>query len=244
MSGVLVGTCGFCLPQAEFFRTFRLVEIQQTFYQPPQARTVERWRRQAPDQFVFTLKAFQAITHRGSSPTYKRCRLSEAERAECGDFRDTPTVRAAWHTTLELARLLHAACVVFQCPASFRPTDENVSNLRRFFGWAARDGLTFCWEPRGAEWTDALVRSLCNELDLVHVVDPLYAEPVTGGTVYFRLHGRVDQRGRIVYSHRYSDDELRRVAGECRRRSGYCLLNNSNMREDALRLQRLLQGER
>ncbi|NOX56742.1 MAG: DUF72 domain-containing protein, partial [Planctomycetes bacterium] len=120
MSDVRIGTCGFCLPQEEFFRTFRLVEIQQTFYQPPQVRTVQRWRERAPEDFAFTLKAFQAITHAGTSPTYRRCRLSDAQRAECGGFRDTPTVREAWHTTRALADAMRAEGVVFQCPASLR----------------------------------------------------------------------------------------------------------------------------
>jgi len=241
MAEVRVGTCGFCLPQDKFFRTFRLVEIQQTFYQPPQVRTVQRWRARAPDDFTFTLKAFQAITHPGTSPTYRRCRLPDSQRAECGAFRDTPTVREAWRTTRSLAEALQAECVVFQCPASFRPTERHLMQLQRFFRWAERNNLLFAWEPRGADWTDSLVRDLCRALDLIHVVDPLCAAPVSRGVCYFRLHGRIDERGRLHYSHRYTDDELQRIEAACRGQTGYCLFNNSAMREDALRLQRRLE---
>jgi uncharacterized protein YecE (DUF72 family) len=55
MPDIRVGTCGFCMRQAELFRTFRVTEIQQTFHQPPRLATVERWRRDAPDGFEFTL---------------------------------------------------------------------------------------------------------------------------------------------------------------------------------------------
>ena len=48
----------------EYFETFPLVEVQQTFYEPPAPRTLLRWREQAPDSFEFTMKAWQLITHR------------------------------------------------------------------------------------------------------------------------------------------------------------------------------------
>jgi hypothetical protein len=42
-----VGCCGFALPQARYFRTVRLLEVQQTFYQPPRLATPQRWRAAA-----------------------------------------------------------------------------------------------------------------------------------------------------------------------------------------------------
>src|SRR4051794_21909193 len=123
MSAIRVGPCGFCMRHDDLFHTFEVMEVQQTFYQPPQLKTVQRWREQAPPPFEFTLKAFQAITHPGGSPTYRRCKLAPAERAGCGFFRDTEVVRAAWETTRTLAAALRATVVVFQCPAAFRPTE-------------------------------------------------------------------------------------------------------------------------
>lgn len=235
MREIHVGTCGFCLPQQQLFQTFRLLEVQQTFYQPPLPKTVERWRQKAPEPFEFSLKAFQAITHPGSSPTYRRCKLGEQERAECGFFRDSPTVRSAWATTRNLARLLRATWVIFQCPASFRPTEANVRNLRWFFQWAGRDELRFGWEPRGAAWTSPLVSELCRELELVHVVDPFLGPSAHGRPLYYRLHGIGG------YEYRYSDEELRQLLAWCPAETGTsCLFNNTNMLEDALRFLRLL----
>jgi uncharacterized protein YecE (DUF72 family) len=45
---VQVGCCGFRLALAEYTRLLPVVEIQQTFYQPPQIKTLERWRAEAP----------------------------------------------------------------------------------------------------------------------------------------------------------------------------------------------------
>src|SRR3954463_9249166 len=92
---VRVGVCGFCVPQSELFRRFALLEVQQTFYWPPQLRTAERWRRTAPADFEFTVKAFQAITHPYNNRTYRKARFSADELAQCGDFCDTPVVREA-----------------------------------------------------------------------------------------------------------------------------------------------------
>ena len=235
-----VGTCGICLRQAEFFRTFRLVELQQTFYRPPRLSTAERWRRDAGEEFEFTLKAFQAITHAGSSPTFRRSGLSEAERSECGSFRDSAVVRAAWDLTRRIAEALTATFVVFQCPISFRPTDENLDNVRRFFHWARRGDTRFGWEPRGADWDSGLVAELCRELDLVHVVDPFYGESTCGHPRYFRLHGELIGN-RINYHYRYTDDELAWLEAHCAGTDTYLLFNNVPVCDEALRFLRRLE---
>jgi uncharacterized protein YecE (DUF72 family) len=223
---------------AEYTRHFSVVEVQQTFYQPPQISTLERWRAAAPPDFEFTLKAWQIITHEARSPTYKRLKreLSEPERAQCGSFRPTPIVREAWETTRECARALAARRILFQCPASFTPTDEHVKEMRRFFASVERDGgLQFLWEPRGG-WADDLVRALCRELDLVHVVDPFAARTQTPDRCYFRLHGR---KG---WGYVYEDDELEELLAMLPRDgTSYVLFNNVRMHEDAMRFQALIR---
>ena len=44
-----VGLCGFTISAAAYFETFPVVEVQQTFYEPPSQRTLLRWREQSPD---------------------------------------------------------------------------------------------------------------------------------------------------------------------------------------------------
>lgn len=205
--GMKLGMCGFTIGAAAYFKQFPVVEVQQTFYDPPTIATLEKWRRQAPSGFEFTMKAWQVITHLGESPTYRRLRrpMSERERAEAGAFRMNETTLAAWKTTLEARNALDATAILFQCPASFRPTDDNVAAMRSFLTRIDRpDGVRLLWEPRG-NWPDDTVAALCRELGLVHAVDPFVRPSLTPGLLYWRLHGNKSHYAR------YTDDELRQI---------------------------------
>jgi uncharacterized protein YecE (DUF72 family) len=224
------------MAMAEYVTHFAVVEVQQTFYQPPQISTLERWRASAPADFEFTMKAWMLITHEARSPVYRRLKreLSEEEREQCGSFRATPIVREAWEVTLACAEALAARRILFQCPASFRPTKENVKRLRTFFHTLERPShLQLLWEPRGG-WPDELLRELCRELDLTHVVDPFAARTVTPDKCYFRLHGRTGFR------YVYEDEELEDLYEMLPKdKTSYVLFNNVRMREDAARFQQL-----
>ncbi|MEP6509510.1 MAG: DUF72 domain-containing protein, partial [Gemmatimonadales bacterium] len=116
-----LGMCGFTVGAAAYFKQFRVVEIQHTFYDPPQLSTLEKWRAQAPADFEFTMKAWQVITHIGTSSTYRRLKraFNKEQRAEAGGFRVNDTTLGAWVTTIEASRALRATAILFQCPASF-----------------------------------------------------------------------------------------------------------------------------
>ena len=202
-----LGMCGFTIGAKAYFKQFRVVEVQQTFYDPPPVATLEKWRSDAPPDFEFTMKAWQVITHSGTSRTYRRLRrpFSDRERDEAGGFRLNDTTLAGWKITLECQAALRATAILFQCPPSFRPTDENVSAMRRFLRTIDRPiGVRLLWEPRGA-WPDDLVISLCRDLDLVHTVDPFIRPSLTPELLYWRLHGNKSH-----YAN-YTDDELRQI---------------------------------
>ncbi|MCX7854482.1 MAG: DUF72 domain-containing protein [Anaerolineae bacterium] len=230
---IYVGCCGFPKGRAACFQHFPLVEVQQTFYKPPRPETARRWRQEAPPDFIFTLKAWQLVTHPPTSPTYRRSGLSipPDQRDRYGGFRPTPEVLEAWERTREVALALEAPIVVFQCPATFTPTPENIAAMRQFFSTVGRAGMRFAWEPRGP-WEDETVAALCRDLDLIHCVDPFVRQPVTSGVAYFRLHGVGG------YRYRFTDADLLRVLEWCRPfETAYVLFNNISMWEDGLRLQ-------
>lgn len=237
---IKAGCCGFRLSQAEYVKRFPVVEVQQTFYQPPQVKTLERWRADAPPDFEFTMKAWQLITHEARSPTYRRLKreLTDAERAEAGSFRPTAIVQEAWEVTLASAKALKATRVLFQCPSSFTPTSAHIGDLREFFKRIKRPRNMVClWEPRGA-WPDELIAELCRELDLTHVVDPFAARTVTPERCYYRLHGRTGWR------YQYEEDELSELISMLPPRGvSYVFFNNVRMLDDAARFQ-MLAGER
>ncbi len=79
MNTVRVGTCGWSYGDwvgpfypdgtraadylGHYAARFDIVEVDSTFYHSPSARTTGRWAEQTPDNFRFTLKMPQAITH-------------------------------------------------------------------------------------------------------------------------------------------------------------------------------------
>jgi uncharacterized protein YecE (DUF72 family) len=231
-----VGCCGFSAAHSKYATLFPVVEVQQTFYQPPMLKTLQRWRAEMPPEFEFTLKAWQLITHEAYSQTYKRLKLplSDEQRRQAGSFKDSPLVWQGWDTTLECAEALAARRVLFQCPAGFKPTDTNLARLRHFFNKAERANLQFLWEPRGG-WPDELVLQLCRELELIHVVDPFIRPTVTPEFIYYRLHGGEGFR------HVYNDAELQTLLeGLPSNSPAYIMFNNIEMLSDAGRFSRLV----
>src|SRR5438309_71310 len=76
---MLVGTSGYSYPawKGRFYpkrlpakellpfyaSRFSTVEINNTFYKMPSAKLVQSWADEAPDHFIFAVKAPQRITH-------------------------------------------------------------------------------------------------------------------------------------------------------------------------------------
>jgi uncharacterized protein YecE (DUF72 family) len=238
---IKVGCCGYGMSQSKYMSTFSLVEVQQTFYQPPQVSTLAKWRLAAPADFEFAIKAWQLISHTAKSPTYRRLKrtLNIREQAQSGDFRLTPIVREAFELTLDCANALQAKRVLFQCPASFTPTEKHVDNMRKFFSTVERPrDIRFYWEPRG-DWPSDLIAQLCGELKLFHAVDPFTNTSVTPQETYFRLHGIGGWR------HVYTDAELQQLITMLPLTSpAHVFFNNTTMVDDALRFQALLKVAR
>jgi len=233
---VQVGTCGFRYPKHEYAQLLSCVEIQHAFYQPPQINTLEKWQEERPADLEFTLKAWQLITHEATSPTYKRLKkkLSEKEADDAGYFKPTDIVAEGLETTLACADALNARTILFQCPAKFRQTKENIANLRRFFKKARRGDLNFAWEPRGP-WDDKVVKKICDDLDLWHVVDPFVNRTVTPEKCYFRLHGIGGWR------YKYEEGELEELGALLPTdKLSYVFFNNNEMTDDAIRFSKVV----
>jgi uncharacterized protein YecE (DUF72 family) len=238
MDEIKVGCCGFSGGKKKYFGQFKLVEIQRTFYKPPLAATIQEWREQAPEGFEFSLKAWQEITRSPSSPTYHKAGLHIPPDKEdnYGFFKPSQEVFEAWEKTRDMARILKAKVIVFQCPAKFTPNKGNIENMRYFFTNIDRGDFIFAWEPRG-EWSDDVIATLCQDFGLIHCVDPFERKAICGKPKYFRLHGG---RG---YRHQYSDDELLRLR-ELSDGKAYVLFNNITMYEDSLRFKQLIESVR
>jgi len=234
---IKVGCCGFTEARSKYFKKFNLVEVDQTFYQMPQPKTVQRWRQEAGRNFEFTVTAWQLITHPPDSPSYEKLKepLKPKKLRNYGSFQLTSEVLSAWDRTVHVADALGARVIVFLSSPSFIPEKTHIDNLTKFFGSVERHGLRMVWEP-GRNWPEDLVMSLCRDLELTHGADLHVRPPLTAPPWYLRLHGQGDVGGR------YTDKSLKdllRVAKKLP--ETYVLFCHDEMLADATRLKKLMK---
>ncbi|MHA1742735.1 MAG: DUF72 domain-containing protein [Candidatus Heimdallarchaeota archaeon] len=207
---------------------FPSVEINSTFYRIPKLSTAEKWRKEVDEirkDFEFTVKCNQLITHtiRFTKASVKTFKIME-----------------------KICKKLGARVLLFQSPASFKPTDENVERMREFFENIDRKNLVLVWECRG-EWLKKpkLVKKTCRQFELVHCVDPFRNEPVYFGKnkiAYFRLHGF----GLVsMYRYNFNREELMELKGKCKKmkkiKDIYCFFNNTNCYLNALQFLEIVE---
>lgn len=185
---------------AEIFST---VEIDSSFYRPPQAEWARRWVSQveARPDFLFTAKLWRGFTH---------------ERNATPD-----DARAFVDGVAPLARSQRLGALLLQFPWSFKNTTANrdyVSRLLERFGEYPR-----VVEVRHGSWNDpdflAWLRErgagICN-IDQPLIGSSLAPSSHVAGTVgYVRLHGRnaaqwftKNQQAGERYDYLYSTQEL------------------------------------
>lgn len=250
---IRVGTCGYSYfdpgenwqeryesKLQAYSTSFPVGELNRTFYSLPMVSTAERWGEEAVDDFEFTLKAWQAMTHTWSSPTWNGHRddVDETRTDDVGHLQPTSAVKHAWQETKQRAEALAASVVVLQTPPGFDATDEHESWMRTLLADIDRGDLTLAWEPRGT-WLEDLDRvgRLCRDLGLVHVVDVFRELPRSDQSVaYVRLHGRNERR--FDYDYEYEMGELRTLVDhlhdlETDHETVYCLFNNYEMYSNA-----------
>lgn len=215
---VLIGTSGYSykdwvgpfyppgLPAedmlAYYAREFPFVELNFTYYRLPTQRTLAGMARKVPPGFLFTVKAYQSLTHsRG-----------EAVAEDAGKF------LYGLKPLVDAGRL---GAVLLQFPYSFHHTEEN----RRYLVWLKEllSGLPLAVEFRNREWAKEPVWELLASLGMGYAcVDEPRLRGLVGGVVkctasvaYVRFHGRNAARwwqheaAYERYDYLYSEDELR-----------------------------------
>ena len=183
--------------------SFDTVEINNTFYNLPEASTFASWRERAPRGFCYALKFSRYATH------MKRLRDPEA-----------PLTRF-----LERAAVLgrHLGPILVQLPPRWRADparlDDFLTAAPRRFRWTI--------EFRDPSWLDAEVYAVLRRHRAalcVHDLIPAHPREVTAPWVYLRYHG-------IRYGGSYEDAFLRDEAAAItrHRREGldvYAYFNN------------------
>jgi len=246
---IKVGCCGFPVSRSRYYKEFNVVEIQQTFYDLPSLDTIKRWREEAGPKFEFTVKAWQVLTHPPTSPTWRRLRtkIDPKIRDRYGLLKPTKENFEAWDKFIEVIKPLNPKIIVFQTPPSFGYSEENASNVREFFSTINRRNYLIAWEPRGSWYNySTVLQKLLEELDLIHIVDPLKRRLVRLTPIlYFRLHGLGPRE--VNYRYKYSDEDLKNLREiilkyKDKVEEVYVMFNNIYMFNDALRF-KMLVGE-
>lgn len=229
---IWAGVCGFGRRARAIVRTLDAVEIQEAFYRSVSVARAAKWRSLASTDFRFAVKASRFITHEATSPMYQRSShtIRGEDRSSYGRFQATAAVERGWEATRAIAEVLDAKVIVFEAPASFGPSEANRTALYRFFE-SIQTTAVKAIELRGP-WATHVVERICEDLGLVHAVDPFEKEPATYGLAYFRLHG--SPPGPAMYSYTHAD--LAKLKSICEEYDdAWVMFNNQSAYADALR---------
>ncbi len=186
----LIGTGGwayFKVPQKSSLKAyseiFNFVEVNYTFYEYPDFRTVTRWRRAVPKSFTFSVRCHQDLTHRiGLKPVDEAYAVIGKMKACCG--------------------ILEAPFLVLETPESYVFDSATIRDAHDFLASINLKEIRLVWEVRSSITPDAI--RLMEELNIVHCVDLSKTLPrVNSDVVYTRLFGKGSQN---IYQ--FTDDEL------------------------------------
>ncbi|MFP4533253.1 MAG: DUF72 domain-containing protein [Desulfobacterales bacterium] len=205
-----------------YMERFHTVEINNTFYKLPDQNTFRKWRDEAPDGFIYAVKASRYITHMK--------KLKDPEQP-VENF------------------LGHAGClgdklgpVLFQLPPRWK---LNIDRLQAFLTGLPED-CQFAFEFRDDTWWDDRVYELLRRHNAAFCLFDLEGRQtpavLTANFTYVRLHG--PER---AYRGKYSDSALSEWAEYFKKLINqglavYCYFDNDEKgyaAQNALRLKEL-----
>ncbi|MBM4046376.1 MAG: DUF72 domain-containing protein [Planctomycetes bacterium] len=264
MADLYVGTSGWSYPDWKgvvyppeasrgelpyYAQFFDAVEINSTFYRPPQPNYARKWLNDVKEnpRFKFTLKLWQRFTH---------------ERGEKWKTEEADTFKAGIAPLADSGKL---GAVLMQFPWSFPNTESNrewVAELARTFG-----EHPLVLEVRHATWNTkpALDFLRQNRLNFCNIDQPVTRSSIpptslaTGPLAYYRFHGRnyenwfkKDAGRDDRYNYLYSEAELKpwtdQIAEMAKRIEQIYIMANNHYRGqapvNALQMKSALTGER
>ncbi len=203
LTSYLIGTGGwayFNVPGVSsleaYSRVFNFVEVNSTFYEYPDYRMIEGWRRRVPKGFTFSVRCHRDLTHKiGLKP------IDEAF--------------SVFGQAISYCTILQAPFLVLETPTSYELNGKTVQDARSFLNSVSFKGAQLIWEPR-AQMTSEMAK-LMEDFNIVHSVDlsreetPLHSSDV----VYSRLFGKGFKN-----LYQFTDDELAKIDQDISRIGG------------------------
>jgi len=160
LTDYLIGTGGWAYfqvpglrPLVAYSRIFNFVEVNSTFYQIPNLKTVESWRRQVPPDFEFSVRCNKVVTH--------TCQFQPNQEG-CNAFDQMITI----------CKTLRAEILHVQAPATFQPNKENARLLSSFLSSVNSKRVRIAFELRGTNQNlSPYFIEVMRDHNLVHSVD-------------------------------------------------------------------------
>ena len=186
----LIGTGGwayFKIPGKpslkSYSEVFNFVEVNYTFYEYPDTRIVEQWRKTVPSDFTFAVRCHQDLTHRiGLKPVDEAYTVLSRMVSYC-KFLDSPFL-------------------VLETPANYVINQEKAKQARDLFSSFTLRSVNLVWEIRAPITEEAL--DLLQNFNIIECVDLSIKTPsVESDIVYSRLFGKGRHN---VYQ--FTDEEL------------------------------------
>ena len=202
---IYVGTSGWSYPKGEgtwkgyfyppgkineleyYSQFFNTVEVNSSFYSPPNPAYVLNWAKRVPDDFLFTVKLWQKFTH---PKMYKEATGKEASIS----LEDIDVFKRSIDPLAQYGKL---GALLAQFPPSFRNDKfgrQILGSVSRAFGQ-----YRLAVELRHRSWSDDLDTAALlkeNRVAWVQIDEPKFSSsiarelPVTSDLAYFRFHGR------------------------------------------------------
>jgi uncharacterized protein YecE (DUF72 family) len=225
---IYVGTSGWSYPKGEgtwtgyFYPTgkineleyysqfFDTVEVNSSFYRPPNPGYVYNWARRVPEGFIFTVKLWQKFTH---PRMYERATGEAAVISQ----KDVDQFKKSIEP---LARYGKLGALLAQFPPSFKNDGFGQQILGAVIKTFKEYRLAV--ELRHRSWSDDentahFLRE--NNVSWVQIDEPKFKTsiateiPVTADMAYFRFHGRNAEMwwkgdSETRYKYLYSSDEI------------------------------------
>ena len=214
---ITVGCAGFPVPATRYFKEFAFVEIQETHHALPGMGTVRRWKREAPEGFVFSMLGPREIGQEG--------------------FRDGKVVETALKSLLEVGAELDSKIAIFVAPPELVANKANKAAVKDFLAGVKKQFERVVWEAPGS-WDADDAAKLADEAKVVCARDPLTHGMVDAPVAYYRMPGPAGHKSR------YEDpaiEKLAELAQNAKHKDATYVFTNVDMFADAKRFKKVMK---
>ena len=225
MTEILIGAGGwayFHVPREDsltaYARAFDFVEVNSTFYEYPDMRTVRSWRRKVPKDFEFAVRCHRDVTH-GNRLEPSSANVASLERI------------------MDICEALRAPVLHVLTPRDMKFSKQAAEKLHDLVASVNPGQVRIALEiPRSdVESLDQNAIKVMQDLNIVHCVDLSQREPAyVSDLLYTRLFGPREDN---IYQ--FTDEELERIDAKALRpefEKSVLAFHGMKMYKDAARL--------